>query len=312
MNGISFDALNPSQMYDKALAILTAKATRPHRKAFMLAIMAGVFIGLGFVYCAIANVSGAGKIVGGLVFSLGLMLVVVLGADLFTSTTMTLLPLASRKIGWKQMFANWGVVYVGNFIGAMILVVLILLSGHPWKNGGSIALFYISTTEYKLTHTFVEAVFLGIMCNLMVCLGVWMGYAGRSLFDKMAACLFPVGLFISCGFEHSVANMFMIPIGILCNGMMPPEMVTKLADPAHISSVLTWQGFIVKNLIPVTLGNIIGGGVLVGLSHWLLYAERHTPHATQGVGHPAFYEHDVLKKELAEAKEKLDSQNECR
>ena len=194
---------------------------------------------------------------------------------------MTLLPLASRKIGWKQMFANWGVVYAGNFVGSLILVALILLSGHPWENGGSIALFYINTTEHKLTHTFIEALFLGVMCNLMVCLGVWMSYAGRSLFDTMIAGLFPVGLFIACGFEHSVANMFMIPIGILCSHMMPPEVASKLADPAHIASVLHWQNFIFKNLIPVTLGNILGGGVFVGLFHWLIYLrhghEGHRP-----------------------------------
>ena len=277
----SFEALNPYQMCDKAAAVMAGKAIKPAGKAFLLAVMAGVFIGLGFVYCAIANASGAGKIVGGLVFSLGLMLVIVLGADLFTSTTMTLIPRASRRITWGQMFANWGVVYAGNFVGSLILVALILLSGHPLENGGSIALVYINTTEHKLTHTFIEALFLGVMCNLIVCLGVWMSYAGRSLFDKMIACLFPVGLFIACGFEHSVANMFMIPIGILCSHMMPPEVAAKLADPAHIASVLHWQNFIFKNLIPVTLGNILGGGVFVGLFHWLIYLrhghEGHRP-----------------------------------
>lgn len=267
----SFEALNPYQMVDKAAAAMEGKALKPAGKAFLLAIMAGVFIGLGFVYCSIANVTGAGKIVGGLVFSLGLMLVVVLGGDLFTSTTMTLIPRASGKITWGQMFSNWGVVYAGNFVGSIFLVAIILLSGHPWESSGSVAVFYINTTEHKLTHTFIEALFLGAMCNLMVCLGVWMSYAGRSLFDKMIACLFPVGLFISCGFEHSVANMFMIPMGILCSGMMPPEVAAKLADPAHIASVLTWPNFILKNLIPVTLGNILGGGVFVGLFHWFVY-----------------------------------------
>ena len=282
----SFEALNPYQMCDKAAAVMEGKALKPARKAFLLAVMAGVFIGLGFVYCAIANATGAGKIVGGLVFSLGLMLVIVLGADLFTSTTMTLIPRASGKITWGQMFSNWGVVYAGNFVGSLILVALILLSGHPWENGGSIAVFYINTTEHKLTHTFIEAVFLGAMCNLMVCLGVWMSYAGRSLFDKMIACLFPVGLFIACGFEHSVANMFMIPIGILCNNMMPPEVAAKLADPAHIASVLNWQNFIFKNLIPVTLGNILGGGVFVGLFHWLIYL-KHSHDDHQAATKPA-------------------------
>ena len=282
MTGASFEALNPRQMYGKVVETMIIKATRPPRQAFLLSVMAGLFIGLGFVYCAVANVTGAGKIVGGLVFSLGLMLVVVLGGDLFTSTTMTLVPRASNRISWGQMLANWGIVYAGNFVGATALVALILLSRHPWNDGGSIALYYIKTTEYKLTHSFIEALFLGVMCNLMVCLGVWMGYSGRSLFAKMAACLFPVGLIIACGFEHSIANMFMIPMGILCSGMMPPEVAAKLADPVHTLSLLTWENFVLKNLIPVTLGNILGGGVLVGLFHWLVFAGETTRevHAT--------------------------------
>lgn len=268
---LSIDAWDPYQMAYKAEKIMTGKAKKPHGTAFLLAIMAGLFIGLGFVYCSIANVTGAGKIVGGLVFSLGLMLVVIIGADLFTSTTMTLIAKASNKITWGQLLSNWGVVYVGNFIGAILLVGIILMSGHPWENGAQVGLFYINITEHKLTHTFIEAVGLGIMCNLMVCLGVWMSYSGRSVIDKMAACLFPVGLFISCGFEHSIANMFMIPIGILCNQMASPEVIEKLADPAHINEVLTWGNFFVKNLIPVTIGNIIGGGIMVGMFHWLIY-----------------------------------------
>ena len=277
--GFSFDLLDPYQMAYKAESVMTGKALKKNSAVFPLAVLAGIFIGLGFVYCAIANVTGAGKIVGGLVFSLGLMLVILFGADLFTSSTMTLIAKASKKITWGQLMCNWGVVYVGNFIGALVLVVIILLSGHPWENEGQVALFYISTTEHKLTHTFVEAVGLGIMCNLMVCLAVWMSYAGRSVIDKMAVCLLPVGLFISCGFEHSVANMFMIPIGILCYNMAPDGVLSQLVDPEHLQGVMTWGNFVMKNLIPVTIGNILGGGVLVGLFQWSIYlrsgVERH-------------------------------------
>lgn len=267
----SFDALSPIQICEKAASIMEGKTLKPHKTAFLLAVMAGLFIGLGFVYCVIANVTGAGKIVGGLVFSLGLMLVVILGGDLFTSTTLTLIPRASNRVTWGQMFANWGVVYVGNFIGSILLVVIVLLSGHPWDYGGKVGMYYISVTDHKLSYTFVQAVFLGVLCNLMVCLGVWMGYAGRSTFDKMAACLFPVGLFISAGFEHSVANMFMIPIGIICSQTIPAEFVSQVANLTTIQANLTWTNFIVKNLLPVTIGNIIGGGVMVGLFHWLVY-----------------------------------------
>ena len=274
MNHIAFEALNAAQLYEKALSVMEEKAIKNQRKVFLAAVMAGVFIGLGFVYCAMANVAGAGKIVGGLVFSLGLMLVVVCGGDLFTSSTLTLIPRAHGSVTWRQVFVNWSVVYAGNFVGSILLVTIVLLSGHPWESGGNVALFYINTTAHKLDHTFVEAVFLGILCNLMVCLGVWMSYAGRSLLDKMAACLLPVGLFIACGFEHSVANMFMIPMGIICGQIMPPEVAAKLASPHALTSELTWWNFLIKNLIPVTLGNIIGGGILVGLYQWNLHSPR--------------------------------------
>lgn len=267
----SFDMLDPYQLVYKVESNMVSKAVKAPSKVLLLAIMAGVFIGLGFVYSSLANATGAGKIVGGLVFSTGLLLVIVFGADLFTSSTMTLISKFNKQITWQQMLSNWGVVFVGNFIGAMLLVGIILLSGHPFDNGGNVGLYYITTAEHKLSHTFLEAVGLGILCNLMVCLAVCMSYAGRSLADKLVAVLFPVGLFIACGFEHSVANMFMVPAGIYTNKLASPELLAQLTNPEHYSEILTWRNFIFSNLIPVTIGNIIGGGVMVGLYQWLIY-----------------------------------------
>jgi formate transporter len=267
----SFDALDPFQICYKAETAMEGKAKKAVSSAFLLAIMAGLFIGLGFIYCSVANVAGAGKIVGGLVFSVGLMLVVIFGADLFTGSAMTLVARASGKITWGQLLYNWVVVYFGNLIGALLLVALVHFSGHAWQSGGAIAVFYINTTAHKLSYTFVEALFLGILCNLMVCLAVWMSLGGRSVLDKMLVCLFPVGLFIASGFEHSIANMFMLPSGVIASQIAPPEVLAKLADPKHIAETLTWSNVIFKNLIPVTIGNIIGGGVLVGLFNWLIY-----------------------------------------
>ena len=259
---------------EKALDIMTTKANKPHQKAFLLAIMAGVFIGLGFVYCVIANVQGAGKIVGGLVFSLGLLLTIVLGADLFTSTTMTTMAVASKKITVNKMLANWSTVYLGNFIGSLILVGLIIMSGHPFDYGGKIGLYYISTSEHKLAHTFIEAVGLGILCNIMVCLAVWMSFSAKSLTDKMVAVLFPVGLFIAAGFEHSVANMFMVPAGIYSLMLATPEMLDAITNVEILRTTLTWHNFFIQNLIPVTLGNIIGGSFFIALYQWLIYLKN--------------------------------------
>ncbi len=259
---------------EKALDIMTAKVNKPHYKAFLLSIMAGVFIGLGFVYCIIANVEGAGKIVGGLVFSLGLLLTIILGADLFTSTTMTVISVASKKVTLGQMLANWGVVYFGNFIGALILVGLIIMSGHPFDYGGKIGLYYISVANHKLEHTFIKAIGLGIMCNIMVCLAVWMSFSASNLTDKMIAVLFPVGLFISAGFEHSVANMFMIPAAIYTLMLSTPEMIHSLIDVEILQKSLTWSNFFIKNLLPVTVGNILGGSIFIALYQWLIYLKN--------------------------------------
>lgn len=256
---------------EKALDIMIIKANKPNHKVLLYAMMAGVFIGLGFVYCVIANVQGAGKIVGGLVFSLGLLLTLVLGADLFTSSTMTVMAVASKKITLKKMFTNWGLVYSGNFIGALVLVGLIIMSGHPFDYGGKIGLYYISTSEHKLAHTFIEAVGLGILCNIMVCLAVWMSLSAHSLTDKMIAVLFPVGLFIAAGFEHSVANMFMVPAGIYSLMLATPEMLNSIADIEILRTTLTWQNFFIHNLIPVTLGNIIGGAFFIAIYQWFIH-----------------------------------------
>jgi len=277
------DALDPYQIASKVEASMLKKITKSPSKVLLLAIMAGVFIGLGFVYCSIANVTGAGKIVGGLVFSLGLLLVIVFGGDLFTSTTMTLIAKASKQVTWQQMLSNWGLVFFGNFIGAIFLVGLIIMSGHPFDNDGGVGLFYIKTAEHKLSHTFFEAVGLGALCNLMVCLAVWMSYAGRTLTDKMIAVLFPVGLFIACGFEHSVANMFMVPAGIYTYQLASPEMLAQLSNATHYAQTLTWNNFIMSNLIPVTIGNILGGGVMVGLYQWMIYLRPGVRHEQKAV-----------------------------
>lgn len=269
-----FNPITPIEMAKKAEAVMTEKALKPHSKAFALAIMAGVFIGLGFVYCVVANVTGAGKIIGGLVFSLGLLLTIVLGGDLFTSTVMTVVPAANKKISISTMLKNWGVVYVGNFVGSILLVVLILLSGHPFDNEGVIGAYYIKLSEHKLSYTFFAAFGLGIMCNIMVCLGVWMSFSARTLTDRMVAVLFPVGLFIAAGFEHSVANMFMIPAGIYTLHLSNPEMLIHSLDLEHYRNTLTWGNFLIKNLLPVTLGNIVGGAVFIGLSQWHIYLRK--------------------------------------
>lgn len=168
-----------------------------------------------------APATGVTKLAGGLCFALGLILVVVCGADLFTSSVLTVMAKASGLINWRQLITNWIIVYIGNFVGAMLLVALIWFAGQAMNSNAQWGLNVLQTADHKMHHTFIEAVCLGILCNLMVCLAVWLSYSGRTLVDKIAALLLPIGMFVASGFEHSIANMFLIPLAIVIRNFHP-------------------------------------------------------------------------------------------
>jgi len=272
-----FDLILPAATAKIAEDAGVYKATKHPLKTFYLAITAGVFISIAFVFYITATTGTAGvpfglaKLVGGICFSLGLMLVVVSGADLFTSTVLIVIAKVSGRISWPQLAANWLNVYIGNLIGALLFVALIWFSGEHMVANGQWGLNVLQTADHKLHHTFVEAVCLGILANLMVCLAVWMSYSGRSLMDKMFAMILPVGMFVASGFEHSIANMFMIPMGIVVKHFATPEFWQSVGATPEQFAHLTVSNFIIDNLIPVTIGNIIGGGLLVGLTYWVIY-----------------------------------------
>lgn len=273
----SIDAFDPYEMARKAEKMMVAKVQKPFSKVFIASTYGGFFIGLAFIFFTLVTTGsstmpyGMAKLVGGLCFSMGLILVIVCGADLFTSTTLTFIAKESNKITWFQLFRNWGYVYFGNFIGALFLVFLVYMSGHPWDADGQIALNYMNIVDHKLHHTFIEAIALGIMCNVMVSLGVWLCFSCRTSADKVLVLLFPIAMFVACGFEHCVANMYEIPMGILIKSTTNSQFwishginIAKYAD-------LTWGNFFLHNLIPVTIGNIIGGALLIGWGNWLLF-----------------------------------------
>ncbi|BEL98609.1 MULTISPECIES: formate transporter FocA [Serratia] len=272
-----FDLILPAATAKIAEDAGVYKATKHPLKTFYLAITAGVFISIAFVFYITATTGTAGvpfglaKLVGGICFSLGLMLVVVSGADLFTSTVLIVIAKASGRISWGQLGANWLNVYLGNLVGALFFVALIWFSGEYMVANGQWGLNVLQTADHKLHHTFIEAVCLGILANLMVCLAVWMSYSGRTLTDKMLAMVLPVGMFVASGFEHSIANMFMIPMGIVVKHFAAPEFWQAVGAVPEQFAHLTVSNFIIDNLIPVTIGNIIGGGLLVGLTYWVIY-----------------------------------------
>ncbi|EAQ6365006.1 formate transporter FocA [Salmonella enterica] len=278
MKGNNFNSLLlPAEMAKVAEETGVYKTTKHPLKTFYLSVTAGVFISIAFVFYITSTVGTAGvpygiaKLIGGICFSLGLILCIICGADLFTSTVLIVVAKACGRITWRQLLWNWVSVYIGNLAGALFFVLLIWLSGEYMTANGGWGLNVLQTADHKMHHTFIEAVTLGILANLLVCLAVWMSYAGRSLVDKSMIMILPVAMFVASGFEHSIANMFIIPMGIIIRYFASPVFWNSInSSPADFSH-LTVVNFITDNLLPVTIGNIIGGGVFVGLVYWVIY-----------------------------------------
>jgi formate transporter len=272
-----FDALLPPQMAERAAEAGVGKATKDPMKSFLLAITAGLHIGIAFIFYTTIT-TGAGdlpwgltRFLGGLAFSLGLVLVIITGGELFTSSVLTLVARASGKITWRALFKNWMLVYVGNMLGALFLVGIMLTAKQYMFDGGQVGLNTMHIAQHKLHHDFWQAVALGIMCNVLVCVAVWMTFSGRTLTDKIIVMVLPVAMFVSAGFEHCIANMFQVPMAIGIKNLASPEFWQAIGSTPAEFADLNLMTFIVNNLIPVTLGNIIGGGVFVGMLYWLIY-----------------------------------------
>lgn len=265
---LGFDAFSPKEIAEKVQTVGVVKAHLKTLPTLMLGVLAGGFIGLGALYFTLvvsdAQLSfGIARVLGGVVFSLGLILVVVGGAELFTGNNLLVMAWADRKITTAEMLRNWTLVYVANAVGAIGLAVVVYLSHHGAMNQGAVGTAYIKIAAAKTALPFAEAFFKGVLCNLLVCLAVWMALAGHSVVDKVVAIVFPISAFVAAGFEHSVANMYFIPLGILLKA--------DVAAPAGVNlASLDWGGFI-TNLVPVTLGNIAGGSVMVALVYYLIY-----------------------------------------
>jgi formate/nitrite transporter len=250
-----------------------AKATSPWFTVFVLGILAGSYIGFGGLLSTtvtfdMASKWGLGftKILGGAAFSVGLMLVVIAGAELFTGNNLMVSSVMSKEITFGTMAERWGIVYLANFIGSILVALLFYFSG-LWKTGdGALGAAAVKIACNKVTLSFGEALWRGIGCNWLVCLAVWMALAARQTIGKIFAIFFPIMAFVAIGFEHSVANMYFIPTGILLlngAGLSLPQGL----DP----NALGWISFLWNNLLPVTIGNIIGGAVFVGMSYWGAY-----------------------------------------
>lgn len=275
MNETHLDSLLPPEMAVQAEQVGVTKVNMAPLKTLVLAGLAGAFIALGAIFYTSVTAGsylpyGITRLIGGVCFSLGLILVVVGGAELFTGNNLIIMAWANRKVSTAQVLRNWLWVYIGNMGGALFMVVLMFFSGQYHFGAGAVGMNALNIARSKCELGVVQAVSLGILCNILVCLAVWLCYSARSASVKILCIVFPITAFVAAGFEHSIANMYFVPLGIF---------ILKYGDPAFLQtaqdySSVTWHNFFFHNLLPVTIGNIIGGAGLVGLVYWFVFLRK--------------------------------------
>ena len=270
------DCVSPSEVASSlAKKIMPKKAQYSFLKMFLLAIAAGAFVAFGAHSCLTVMTGtigvswGLAKLIGGIVFSTGLMMVVLTGAELFTGNVLMTFSLFEKKISLLELLKSWSVVYIGNFVGAIVIAALVFATGASHNASGAVGAITLSTATTKVNLSFLQAFTSGILCNWLVCLAVWMAACSRRIIGKIFAIFFPIMIFVASGYEHCVANMFFIPEGIFTKTLPSVVAASNLSSEALAN--LTWQGFVVNNLIPATLGNIVGVVVFVVLLFWMAY-----------------------------------------
>jgi formate transporter len=276
---VAVDAFLPPAMAVRMEGTGVKKAALDIPGMFVLAVLAGAFIAVGAIFSTTvtAGLAGAGvgfgliKLLGGLAFSLGLIAVVVAGAELFTGNNLIIMAFVSGKVTLAALLRNWVIVYIGNFVGSIVTAAIMLASKQYTFGSGAIGANALATANSKTGLDFLQAVALGMMCNALVCLAVWMCGSARSTTDKILAIVFPITAFVAAGFEHSIANMYFIPIGLFIKDTASPAFWELIKSSPDKFANLTWSNFFIANLLPVTIGNIIGGAGMVGLVYWFVY-----------------------------------------
>jgi formate transporter len=271
---VGVDALPPAEVARKSEVIGVTKAAMLPATVFALAVLAGAFIALGAIFSTTVAAGGADlpygvvRLLAGIAFSLGLILVVIAGAELFTGNNLIVMAWASRRVPTSRLLANWALVYVGNFVGSVSTAGLMVATRQYTFGGGEVGKTALTIASGKVGLGFFQAIALGILCNALVCLAVWLTYGARTVTDKLIAVIPPIAAFVACGFEHSVANMYFIPFGLFVKH--DSDWVASVQGLPDVSD-LTWGAFLVDNLLPVTIGNVIGGSLLVGVVYWFVY-----------------------------------------
>jgi formate/nitrite transporter len=271
---INFDDFMPAEMAKRVESASIRKANLSFTNLLALSILAGAFIAFGAIFYTVVTFDsnlgiGLTRFIGGICFSVGLILVIIAGAELFTGNNLIIMGVASRTVTFRQLLKNWGVSYLGNFIGAVI-IVLVMYFTNQWKlKDALLGANAIMIAATKVNLTFIEGFTRGMLCNALVCLAVWLSFSARTVISKISAVILPVTAFIASGFEHSIANMYFIPYGIMLKNnpqvLAALEKLSPNIDLSHLN-ILGLFG----NLLSVTIGNIIGGTFVVGLVYWFI------------------------------------------
>jgi len=275
-----FDAPLPADMARRAEETGVAKAALGWRNTLALGVLGGAFIALGSVFFSTALAGtgqmawGPARLLGGLAFSLGLILVVVAGAELFTGNNLIVMAWASGRVSSRRLLRNWGLVYLGNFAGALATAALVYLSGQYLFGGGGVGRVLLAAALAKCSYGWVQALALGVLCNALVCLAIWLCHSARTTTDKVLSIIFPISAFVAAGFEHCIANMFFVPLALFIKAGATEEFWRGLGAGPEAYAALTWGRFWWGSLLPVTLGNILGGSGMVGLVYWFIYIRK--------------------------------------
>jgi formate transporter len=271
---VTFDAILPASMAVRAeQSGVTRTATDP-LIVFVLSILAGAFVAFGAIFATTVTAGGGlpygvGRLLTGLVFSAGLVMVIIAGAELLTGNNLIVMAWASRKIKTRALLLNWLLSFTGNFVGAMATAVLMFYSTQYTFGDGAVGLVALNIANTKASLEFVPALILGILCNALVCLAVWMLFSARTNIDRIVTAIPPVAIFAAAGFEHCIANIYFIPMGLFIKAGAPDSFWKAIGKTATDFPGLTWSNFL-ANLFPVTIGNIIGGSLMVGAVYWFV------------------------------------------
>jgi formate transporter len=277
---VTFDAIMPAAMALRAEESGVKRAATDPTTLLALSVMAGAFISFGAIFATTVSAGsadlpyGVGRLLMGLVFSVGLILVVIGGAELFTGNNIIVMAWASGKVKTRALLLNWVLAFIGNFAGALATAGLMFYTTQYTFGGGAVGLAALSTAHAKTSLAFVPALMLGIMCNALVCLAVWMCFSARTTVDRVLSIVPPIAAFVAAGFEHSIANIYFIPMGLFIKAGAPDSFWRAIGKTAADFPELTWGNFLVGNLVPVTIGNIIGGSIMVAAVYWFVYLRK--------------------------------------